>query len=312
MNNIPVFDLHCDTIYECLTKNCNFTDNNLHIDYNKTKNIGPYIQCFAICVPEEIRGKSATQMFCEAYKALKKQCDLNNITLIKNKKDITDIVNKQGRGAVFTVENASVLAGDIKNISLFKEFNVKIVTLTWNGKNELGAGSSVTHSNGLTRFGKEVVKELIENNIAIDMSHTSDRLFYDIVNETDKPVIATHSNSRVITNVKRNLTDKQFEIISNRKGIVGLNFHKYFLSNNPDEATKYDILKHTEHFLSLGGENVVALGCDFDGCELPKDINGVESLNDIYEMFLKKNYNETLLRKIFFENAFNFWENFDK
>lgn len=312
MNNLPVFDLHCDTVFECMMRNCNFDNSSLHISIAKTKNISPYIQCFAICVPEEIRGKEATKMFVKAYEKLNEQCKKFNIKLITNYNDVLQIINKRGKGAIFIVENASVLAGDINNIKLFKDFSVKFVTLTWNGRNELGAGAEVTHSNGLTRFGKEVVHELEKNNIFIDLSHASDRLFYDVINISKKPVVATHSNSRIIADVKRNLTDKQFQLIVNKGGIVGLNFHKYFLNNNEEKASKYDIIRHAEHFLSLGGENSIALGCDFDGCELPKDVSGVDSLGEIYELFLKENYNEDLIRKIFYQNALKFSENFDK
>ena len=312
INNIPVFDFHCDTIYECLVRNCNLDNNDFHISIEKTKKYAPYIQCYAICVPEEIRGTPSTKMFCDAYKILVEQCKRFNIKLIKSYRDLSEVIVNKGRGAIFTVENASVLAGNIDNIALLKECDVKFVTLTWNGRNELGAGSSVTHSNGLTRFGKNVVNEVEKNNIIIDLSHASDRLFYDVINISEKPVVATHSNSRTITDNKRNLTDKQFEIIMNKGGLVGINFHKYFLNNQPDKASKYDILRHTEHFLSLGGEKTIALGCDFDGCELPFDVKGIDSLREIYELFLKENYNETIVRQIFYGNALNFWENFDK
>ena len=312
MNNIPVFDLHCDTIYECMVRNCSLDNPALHINSEKISNISPYIQCFAICVPEEIRGRSATKMFCDAYRKLNEQCEKFNIKLIKNYEDIKNVVAEKGKCAIFTVENASVLAGDIRNISLFKEFGVKFVTLTWNGRNELGAGSSVTHSNGLTRFGREVIRELENNNIFIDLSHASDRLFYDVMSISEKPVVATHSNSRAITDVKRNLTDKQFEMIVKKNGIVGLNLHKHFLNNIADKASKYDILRHAEHFLALDGENTLALGCDFDGCELSFDVKGIDAMGEIYELFLKEIYNESLLNRIFYENALKFCENFDK
>lgn len=310
--NISVFDLHCDTVYECMTKKCDFINTNLHISYDKLNNISPYIQCFAICVPEEIRGDKATKMFCDAYSKLKEQCSKYDIKLIKNYDDVLSVIKNKGKGAIFTVENATVLAGRLDNINLLKDSHVKFVSLTWNGRNELGAGASVSHSNGLTRFGRDVVRNLESNNILLDLSHASDRLFYDVINISKKPVVATHSNSRSITNVKRNLTDKQFRIIVKKRGLVGLNFHKHFLNTIPEKSDKYDILRHTEHFLSLGGENTLSLGCDFDGCELPDDVNGIESLAEIFELFLKENYNESLVKKIFFENSLKFCENFDK
>ena len=306
------FDFHCDTIYESLTKACDISNPDFHITPQKSAYLSPYIQCFAICVPEEIKGDNATRMFKEAYHRLVEQCKKFNISLIKSSEDIKTVAENRGKGAIFTVENASVLAGKLENIELFKEYNVKFVTLTWNGRNELGDGAMVSHSNGITPFGISVIKKLEEYNITVDVSHASDRLFYDIFSRSTKPIVATHSNSRAITNVKRNLTDEQFNIIKNKKGLVGLNLHKYFLNNNPNNASAYDVLKHTEHFLSLGGEDVISFGADFDGCELPDDISGIDSISNIFELFLKHNYNEKLLNKIFFENAYKFCENFDK
>ncbi len=306
------FDLHCDTIYESLVKATDISNPDFHITPLKSQYLSPYIQCYAICVPEELRGKRATDMFKSAYNRLIEQCANHNIRVIKSYKDIIDITRSGGKGAIFTVENASVLAGDIENIELFKQYNVKFVTLTWNGRNELGDGAMVSHSNGITSFGIEVIKELEKNSITIDVSHASDRLFYDVVKNSKNPIAATHSNSRKITDVKRNLTDEQFKIIKSRNGIVGLNLHKYFLNNKPKTASSIDILKHAEHFLSLGGENTLAFGADFDGCELASDINGIDSMNNIYEMFLKHNYSEELLDKIFYKNALKFCENFDK
>ena len=306
------FDLHCDTIYESLAKACDISNPVFHITPKKSKYLSPYIQCFAICVPEEITGENATKMFKSAYKRLLQQCKKFDITVIKSFSDIERVTENGGKGAIFTVENASVLAGNIDNVTLFKDFDVKFVTLTWNGRNELGDGAMVSHSNGITPFGIKVIRELEKHNITIDVSHASDRLFYDVVSNSSKPIVATHSNSRAITNLKRNLTDEQFEIIKNRKGIVGINLHKYFLNNNPDDASMTDILKHTEHFLALGGENSLSFGADFDGCELPDDIKGIDSVGQIYEMFLKHNYSEKLIDKIFYENAYKFCENFDK
>ena len=307
-----LFDLHCDTIYESLAKNTDISNSDFHITPEKSDYIDTYIQCFAICVPEEIRGSKATEMFLSAYRRLIEQCDKYKISVIKSFDDIKRINTNGGKGAVFTVENASPLAGKIENTSLFSDCAVKIVTLTWNGRNELGSGAMVSHSNGITPFGIEVIKDFENKGIVIDVSHASDRLMYDVFSHSVKPVIATHSNSRRIAAHRRNLTDEQFKTIASRGGVVGLNFHKFFLNNEADSASKYDILRHAEHFMSLGGENAVAIGADFDGCELPSDIRGIETMGEIYELFLRENYSEELVDKIFFGNAYNFFLNFDK
>ena len=142
-------------------------------------------------------------------------------------------------------------------------------------------------------------------NITIDLSHASDKLFYDVINLSNKPVIATHSNSRVVCSNKRNITDDQFKAIKDKNGIVGINFCKYFLNSNKN-ATLSDILKHIEHFLSIGGQKNLCIGSDFDGTDLPDGISDIASMENLYEHLLKNNYNENIIKDIFFNNAYNF------
>ena len=164
---------------------------------------------------------------------------------------------------------------------------------------------------GLTDFGKIAVAKMEKDGIIIDISHASQALFYDVAENTNLPFVASHSNSYKITSHRRNLTDEQFSVIRNRKGLVGLNFHNEFLNNNSQNAGMTDILRHAEHFLSLGGEDILCFGSDFDGCTLPKNIKNSEDFAKIYDLFLANNYSESLIRKIFYENALNFFENFD-
>lgn len=201
--------------------------------------------------------------------------------------------------------------GKIENVKRFAELGVRIMTLTWNEMNEIGSGVLSEDKCGLTDFGKLAVAEMEKYGIVIDISHASDELFYDVVNQTNKPFIATHSDSRTITQNLRNLTDEQIKIIIQRGGLIGLNLHNAFLNNNPDKACMNDVLKHCEYMLSLGCENSLCFGTDFDGCDLPRDIVGSDSIGEIYELFLRNNYNESVLKKIFYENAYNFFENFD-
>ena len=304
-----LFDFHCDTLYKALTENKTLNEKTgFHISVDRGKAYDRWIQCMAIWIPDEIRGNKAVELLNNAYSKLKYESKSYDINIIKSKDDFK---SDKKASFIFTVEGGAALAGDIKNVSLLKEFGVKFVTLTWNGKNELGDGCLVDDSRGLTDFGRKAVRELEKNNIFIDLSHASDRLFYDTAEIITKPIVATHSNSRSITNHPRNLTDEQFQIIKNSGGIVGLNFYKEFLNGDCSKASMYDIIKHADHFLSLGGENTICLGSDFDGADLPEDISGIERMYDLYELFLKNGYKESVVNKIFYENGYYFCENFD-
>ena len=287
------FDLHCDTLYKATIDNSDFSNDSYHISMNKADGFNKWTQLFAIWIPDELKGSHATELFNKAVDVFKENC-------VSNKNIATHLA----------VENASMLAGDISNINLLIKNRVKYVTLTWNGENELGCGAECLNSFGITSFGKDVVRELQNNNIAVDVSHASDKLFYDVVSIAKKPIIATHSNSRSIRNAKRNLTDEQFKIIRDMGGIVGLNFYKGFLNNDENKACIDDLIKHAYHFLNLGGENTLSIGSDFDGADMPDDIKGIETVPLIYKRFCDE-FGAKVTKKVFFDNANMYFTNFD-
>ncbi len=287
------FDLHCDTLYKATVNNSSFNDETNHISMNKAEHLTKWTQLFAVFVPDELKGQNATRFFIDAVKVYE-----------KNK------ISNEKFDMQLAVENVSMLSGDLKNLSLLIDNKVRSVTLTWNGENELGSGAMCNNDIGLTPFGKEVVNKLEDCNIAVDVSHASDKLFYDVIKIAKKPFIATHSNSRAITNVKRNLTDEQFKIIRDMGGIVGINFYKGFLNENEDDASIDDVIRHTEHFLNLCGENTLAIGSDFDGADMPNDIRDLTSIPAIYQRFLSE-FGVNITKKIFYNNANMYFTNFD-
>ncbi|MCQ2514488.1 MAG: dipeptidase [Ruminococcus sp.] len=301
-------DLHCDTLYKSVTQNIPIDSSDMEV--KPVLEGDTRLQCYAIWLPDDFGGDRAEELFFEASQRIVSECNFSKINLIRSFRNLEKTL-QYGNNAVFTVENGLALNGKIENVRKFSELGVRIMTLTWNAHNHIGDGADVKNAMGLTEFGRLAVNEMEKYKIIVDISHASDKLFYDVAEIANKPFIATHSNSRKIAEHRRNLTDEQFKVIIDRGGIVGLNFHNAFLSNNPDKASAVDLLKHTEHFLSLGGENHLCVGSDFDGCDLPDDIKNSDSIATIYEMFLKNNYKEELLEKIFFKNALNFFENFD-
>lgn len=303
-------DLHCDTLYKAVTQKSKLDNPSYEVKLNNNSNFNK-LQCYAIWLPDNLESKNAEKLFFESADYLKSECNRLGIKLFDIGEFTDSVFSKFQNSAFFTVENGKALNGKIENVKRFAELGVRIMTLTWNDKNEIGSGALSNDKCGLTDFGKLAVAEMEKYGIVVDVSHASDELFYDVVNHTNKPFIATHSNSRTITQNPRNLTDEQIKIIIQRGGIIGLNLHNAFLNNNPDKACMEDVLRHCEHILSLGCENFLCFGTDFDGCDLPNDIVGSDSIGGIYELFLKNNYNESILKKIFYENAYKFFENFD-
>ncbi len=306
-----LFDLHCDTLYKIVEENSNFFNDDYDISVNKALNYKPWIECVAIWVPDEVCVSDAFFFVEKARKMLDKQIkSIGDISLIENKAKLNEIAIQEKSGFIFTVENGKGLGGKLENIKKFHDMGVKILTLTWNEENEIGTGNKSKKKYGLSEFGKDALRELEKYNIVVDISHASDYLFYDVASNCKKTFIATHSNSRKICNNLRNLTDEQFNIICKNKGVVGLNFYKYFLEENGN-SDLIDIVKHCEHFLSLGGEDCVCIGSDFDGADMGKGMKNIKNIYNLKELFLKLNYKETLIDKIFFQNAYHFLLNFD-
>lgn len=303
------FDLHCDTLYKALIENSSIYKNNYQLSVKRGARFSPWFQCFAIWIPDEIRGQKALDLVISAHKLLEKEIQLHSDEMIqcKTTEEFPSFINEKTCNVIFTIEGGAALAGDLENLDLFKEMGVKVITLTWNNSCEIGDGVGVLESKGLTAFGRSTIEKMEKLGIIVDVSHSSDKLFFDVASVATKPIIATHSNSRSICNHKRNLTDEQFKVIKDMGGIVGINFSSSFLNNNAHQASIKDILSHTEYFLSLGGEKVVAMGSDFDGTDMPGDIKGIESIEDIAECFLSHNYSEQLVNDILFKNAYDFF-----
>jgi len=306
---LKYFDLHCDTISNCYNNKKPLFNNDLQLSLLRGKNYSPWFQCFAVWIPDEKRGKAAADYFDAVVQKLNDELELNadKIMLCKTTRDFTMAQEQNKIGAVLTVEGGAAAAGSIERLQYMADRGVKVITLTWNSSCELGDGADVEPSNGLSQFGKLAVKEMERLHIVVDVSHASDKLFYDVANTTVRPFIATHSNSRTICNQRRNLTDDQFRIIKERGGLVGINFVPIFL-NPTGKAGADDVLRHIEYFLSLGGESCLAIGSDFDGIDrLPHGMAGIESVEDIAELMLHHNYSEVLTNSILFDNAYHFF-----
>ncbi|MBQ2687672.1 MAG: membrane dipeptidase [Clostridia bacterium] len=288
---MELFDLHCDTLYRVYTEK----SPELSITPEKANVLDKYSQLMAVFIPDNIRGEKAFEFFKNCADIYK-----NNYLVLNNSR-----IN-----FMLSVENGSVIGGDLRKIKLLKEYGVKSVTLVYNEDNELGSGALSNSKFGLTSIGKLAVKALNENKIIIDLSHSSSRTFYDVAEISESPIIATHSNSCSLCPHKRNLTDEQFEIIRKSGGVVGVNFYPPFLNTDPSNASFYDVIKHIYHFLSLGGEDTVSIGSDFDGCETIKELDSLDKISVLYESLLKHRINEQVVQKIMYYNAHNFFSRF--
>lgn len=298
---MELFDLHCDTITTCFDQKKELYENDLGISLRGGSGFARWAQLFAIWMPDIYRGEEAAQYF-ESRAAFFFEQVKKNAAHVAHCRDMEEAEKAfaEGRCAAFlTVEGGSALLGDIRRVDMLKSLGVSLITLTWNGENELGGGAD-THT-GLTDVGKKIIKRMEEVGILADVSHLCDESFADFLEVAEKPFVASHSCSRAICPHRRNLTDAQFIAIQERQGLVGINFYVNFLSDKKAGLT--DVVRHADHFLSLGGEKCLALGSDYDGAKMPQRIVKQQKLGALYECMLRHGYKEDLVRDIFFRNA---------
>lgn len=290
------FDLHCDTVCEMEKQSKSLFDNDLAISLKKASNIDRWVQTFAIFIHDKFADDEKRMVFEKQNFVLKNEIEKNSLQSfsVDNKSDISIIKS---------IENASFINDDLDYIEILAKEGFRLATLTWNAQNVYAGGAE--SDEGISSLGKEAVKRFNECSITLDVSHLSDKSFYDLVKISDKPFIASHSNARAVCNRRRNLTDDMLLEIADRGGVVGLNFYTLFLAE--EKPKKEDILRHAEHIIKLCGENILAIGSDFDGADMPDDLKSIEDIEILYQLMVQY-FGKQLTDKIFFENACSFFK----
>lgn len=199
------------------------------------------------------------------------------------------------------VEGGAVIGKDLKLLEALKSDRVCYLTLTWNGENAIAGGSGT--DKGLTRFGREVIRELNRLKICTDLSHLNDKSFFAAIELAEYP-IASHSNSREICPAPRNLTDEQLRLIGAKNGLIGLCFYPKFLGGNVFEKIYENICR----LGNLGLENNIAIGSDFDGADMPPELSDISKVPDLYAYLENRGISAETLKKIFYENAQNYFD----
>ena len=300
-------DFHCDTIDVLLkhSNNCNLSKNNLSVDIEKMKKGDALAEFFALYIDQSQTKNpldTCLKMVDKFYLELDKNKD--SIALATNYKDIIKNKQKDKISAFLTIEGGEAINGSLDNLRNFYRLGVRLITLTWNFPNEIGFPNCKDDYvyRGLTSFGQEVVREMNNLSMIIDVSHLSDKGFYDVARLCKKPFIASHSNSRSVTDHPRNLTDEMIKILSQKGGVMGINFEKSFLGENIP-ARVSDMVNHISHIRNVGGVDVIAIGSDFDGIELPSEITNIGEIDKLAYELKKNNFSEDEIEKIFYKNA---------
>ncbi|MEL6479265.1 MAG: dipeptidase [Pseudomonadota bacterium] len=216
-----------------------------------------------------------------------------------------------GRLAVVPhIEGAECIAPDLSTLEVLHAAGLRSLGLVWSRPNAFGHGApmeadpDLDPGEGLTDAGKALVAACNRLRVQIDCSHLTEAGFWDVARLTDAPLIASHSNVHAISPSARNLTDNQLAAIGESGGLVGLNFNVGFLREDCGEADTpiTQMLRHLDHLLEVLGETGVALGSDFDGCQLPEEIGDVTGLPRLIAAMRQAGYGEALIARICREN----------
>ncbi|GMG81861.1 dipeptidase [Paralimibaculum aggregatum] len=209
------------------------------------------------------------------------------------------------------VEGAECIDPDLNALEVLHAAGLRSLGLVWSRPNQFGHGAPMARQDepepgeGLTEAGRRLVARAEELGIMVDLSHLNPAGFWEVAKMATKPLVASHSNAHALSPNARNLTDRQLDAIAESGGLVGLNFHVAFL--RPDCATDRDtpliqMLRHLDHLIERLGEDGVALGSDYDGCELPAEIGDVTGLPRLIAAMRQAGYGEALIAKIAREN----------
>ena len=306
-----LFDSHCDTAYELYRKDVHLADNTCcHISLDKAACYKAYAQFYAVWSDRRLDDEACWNQFLQIVSKWKDELDAipRRAARVTSANDLQNAVESGKHAAILAVEDARLTAGKLERLDEMKALGVKYLTLLWGGDTCIGGSHNTP--NGLTDYGKMVARRCFELGIIPDVSHASEASVDDLIPiayELGKPFIASHSNAYSLYGHTRNLRDRHFEVIKELGGVVGVSLCPSHLTDTSlRPATAEDVFAHVDYYLSIGGEDIVGFGADWDGTDLPDGFAGVQDLEQVAEIMAKHNYTEELIHKIFFKNFYDF------
>lgn len=264
-----IIDLHCDALLKIWeSKGALSFRNGEELDTNleRLKKGKVKIQCFAIFIPPEIKAE-------EQFQAALDQVDYFHTEVLEKNPDMKQIkdwdsiysLEPNEIGAILTLEGVDCIGNDVHKLRILYQLGVRSVGLTWNFANLAADGVGEPRGAGLTSFGKEIIALNNTYKSFTDVSHLAEKGFWEVMELADYP-IASHSNAKAICPHRRNLTDEQALALFQKNGLIHVVYHPLFTSST-GQAKITDLLRHIEHFCSLGGVKQIGLGSDFDGID---------------------------------------------
>lgn len=330
---MKVFDLHCDTLSELRRAEMRgdgqtFARNNGHIDLEKLEKGDYMLQCFAAFVnlADPTPGADPLVTALEEIDVFKRMMERysDRIAPVYRPEDIRKNAEAGKISGMLTIEEAGCCKGSLGVLRRMYELGVRMMTLTWNHENELASPNVVPGNGpiwpcmpntetGLKEKGFEFLAEMERLHIIADVSHLSDKGFWDIAEHSTRPFAASHSNCRALCPHTRNLTDAMIRALAEKGGIAGLNYYAAFLDTDPAHpeacrSTVERIAEHAAHYKQVGGIGVLALGSDFDGIDGHHQLETAADMPLLADALRRAGFTEDEVERIFWRNARDFFE----
>lgn len=324
---MKVVDMHCDTIAEIYYShrdggNLSILDNNLHIDLKKMKKGDYLLQNFALFThlgrvdhPFEYAMKLVDTFYTEM------EAHPDIIGIVRSWEDIEKNRKKGRMSALLTLEEGAVCQGQLSYLRDFYRLGVRMMTLTWNFKNELAYPNQLgildsegkprhipDTEHGLTETGIAFVQEMERLGMIIDISHLNDAGIWDVFRYTKKPFVASHSNARGVAGHPRNLTDEMIRALAERGGVAGINYCASFLRDDengvePTHSYCRDMVAHMKHMKQIGGIGCIGLGSDFDGIGSIVEMEDCSGLWMLADEMRRQGFTESETEAVFSGNV---------
>lgn len=274
---MSIIDTHCDLLYKMfLDRKVQFAEGNggADVSYTRLVKAGVVLQWFAIYLPDNPAYYSFDHVLTciDLFRTRIAACP--QVEFIKSRQDFDKLLkDKRKLGAMLTLEGVEGLAANMGNLRTAYDLGVRSIGITWNHANWAADGVGEPRQGGFTVRGKQFINECDRLGIILDVSHLSEKAFWELCEQSSRPFIASHSNAYRICPHVRNLKDDQIRAIIEKNGRIGITFVPAFVRAEHPQIK--DLLLHIEHICSLGGENCVGFGSDFDGTDLK--IPGLEN-----------------------------------
>ena len=300
----PAADAHCDFLYGMINRGYDLSRpaRRQAIRLDKLREGGVKLQFFAAWIDMEFETNPLSQC-CQMIDAYCRMLEANP-SLVPLTRDFDPSGEKIA--AVLTVEGGEAIEASIANLRILHHLGVRAMTLTWNDANRLAYPAAGGSRKGLTKLGRDAVREMCRLGVAVDLAHLNDHGIDDVLEIATRPVFASHSNARALCASPRCLKDEHIREIAKRGGVIGVNFfHKQLAEGRM--ATVGDVVSHIEHIASVGGVSCAALGSDFDG--MGTYIEGLSTsagMPLIANELLRLNYSEHDVKRIMFGNLYDY------